>query len=54
VQCRTFPFWRDFVEDGKWTADVRDLCEGVGRGPSWSRDEAERLMIEMEGSDSDS
>ena len=53
AQCRTFPFWRDFVEDGTWTPEARELCEGVGRGRSYSRDEAERLMIQMEESDRD-
>ncbi len=51
AQCRTFPFWRDLVEDGKWTAEAREICEGTGRGRLYSRDEAERLMIEMEDSD---
>ncbi len=51
TQCRTFPFWRDFVEKGEWTPEVRQICEGIGRGRRYSRDEAERLMIEMEESD---
>ncbi len=51
AQCRTFPFWRDLVEDGEWTAEVREICEGVGRGRLYSRDEAQLLMIEMEESD---
>lgn len=51
AQCRTFPFWRDFVEDGEWTAEVREICEGIGRGRLYSRDEAQLLMIEMEESD---
>ena len=51
TQCRTFPFWRDFVEKGEWTPEVRQICEGIGRGRLYSREEAERLMIEMEESD---
>ncbi len=53
TQCRTFPFWRDFVEAGEWTDEVREICEGIGRGRLYSRDEAERLMIAMEESDAE-
>ena len=51
TQCRTFPFWRDFVEGGEWTEEVRAICEGIGRGRTYSHGEAERLMIAMEESD---
>jgi Fe-S-cluster containining protein len=51
TQCRTFPFWRDFVEQGKWTDEVREICEGIGRGRVYTHGEAERLMIQMEESD---
>lgn len=51
IQCRTFPFWRGFVEDGKWTADVAEICEGVGRGREYPADEVERLMVAMEESE---
>ena len=52
TQCRTFPFWRNFVRDGEWTAEVRELCEGVGQGRSHSEDEAEAHMRAMDESDS--
>jgi len=51
VQCRTFPFWKDLVEDGEWTQEARDLCEGVGRGKLYPIEDAHRLMREMELSD---
>lgn len=53
TQCRTFPFWRDFVRAGKWTDEVREACEGIGRGREYSRVETERLMVAMEESDLD-
>ncbi|MFQ5513025.1 MAG: YkgJ family cysteine cluster protein [Myxococcota bacterium] len=52
IQCRTFPFWRDFVRDGQWTQEVRDLCEGIGRGPVHREEEVEACMVEMEQSES--
>ncbi len=51
TQCRTFPFWREFVVDGRWTERVAAMCEGIGRGPSHSSEEAERQMLEQEVSD---
>ena len=53
VQCRTFPFWRELVKDGQWTAEARSLCEGVGRGRLYSIEEAEVLMHVFEESDED-
>jgi hypothetical protein len=47
VQCRTFPFWPEFVKNGRWTAEPRELCEGVGSGRSYSRAEAEVRMAEF-------
>ncbi len=54
IQCRTFPFWREFVVDGEWSNEVRSLCEGIGRGRVHSSEEAEIQMLEMERSDKDS
>ena len=51
TQCRTFPFWRDFVKDGKWTDKVREMCEGVGQGRLYTIEEAESRMHDMETSD---
>ena len=51
TQCRTFPFWRDFVRDGAWTDEVRSLCEGIGRGRLYTIEEAEELMLVQEASD---
>lgn len=53
TQCRTFPFWRDNVRDGRWTADVRRHCEGIGRGRLYTIEEAEVRMVEMEESEED-
>ena len=51
IQCRTFPFWRELVDDGEWTREARRTCEGVGRGRLYSIVEAESRMAEMELSD---
>ncbi len=51
IQCRTFPFWREFVAGGEWSSEVRSMCEGIGRGRLHSLEEAEVQMREMESSD---
>ncbi len=51
TQCRTFPFWRDLIADGKWTDEARALCEGVGRGPAHRLTDVEARMLEMELAD---
>ena len=51
IQCRTFPFWRDLVQDGQWTEEVKRLCEGIGRGRVYDPEEIEVNMVEMELSD---
>lgn len=48
AQCRTFPFWRDFVATDGWTGEVRELCEGIGRGPRWSLELVQAAIQEME------
>ena len=47
VQCRTFPFWVDMVDERGWTAEAEALCEGVGRGPVQPVREVEVAMQEM-------
>jgi len=51
TQCRTFPFWRDLVESGRWTEAARKLCEGVGRGGAHPPEAVEARMLEMELAD---
>jgi hypothetical protein len=48
IQCQTFPFWRQFVQDGKWTAEVRGMCEGIGEGEQWSVEYVTSKMAQME------
>jgi Fe-S-cluster containining protein len=50
IQCRTFPFWGELIEGGRWTAEARSLCEGVGRGQLHSIEEIERNIEEMAAS----
>jgi len=47
-QCRTFPFWRDLVEDDAWTEEAARICEGVGRGRLYGAEEVLARMLEHE------
>jgi Fe-S-cluster containining protein len=33
TQCRTFPFWPEFVEDRKQWKGLSRFCPGIGKGP---------------------
>ena len=46
-QCRTFPFWRENMSQQVWQGSVKRECEGIGRGPVWTREEIE-LRLEDE------
>lgn len=32
TQCSTFPFWPEMIRRGRWTAEAKRICEGVGEG----------------------
>jgi Fe-S-cluster containining protein len=53
VQCSTFPFWRSLIEGGRWTKEAGRICEGVGRGPLHTIDEAEERMVAFEEAEED-
>jgi hypothetical protein len=53
AQCRTFPFWRNAICDGDWTPEVREMCEGIGRGPGHTLEYAQARMLEMDESPED-
>ncbi len=46
-QCRTFPVWPELIARGRWTAEARRLCEGVGTGPRFSRAEVVARLAEV-------
>jgi uncharacterized protein len=51
VQCRTFPFWGDMIDERGWTHEAHTLCEGVGRGPLQPADLVEASIQEMKDAD---
>ncbi len=51
TQCRTYPFWRSLITDGRWHEEARRYCEGVGRGRAYTPEEAESLMVAQEHAD---
>ncbi len=53
TQCRTFPFWPELLRAGRWTAEARRICEGVGQGREVPADEvAERLETQRRADES--
>jgi Fe-S-cluster containining protein len=51
AQCRTFPFWRNFVTPGGWTDEVRELCEGIDRGAYYEPEYVDAAIAEMDAWD---
>jgi len=51
VQCRTFPFWEEMVDEHGWTEAAKSCCEGLGRGRVWPRAEVEASMRAIRESD---
>jgi len=51
VQCRTFPFWDEMVDEHGWTESARTLCEGLDRGTVHRREDVEAAMRAMRESD---
>lgn len=51
TQCRTFPFWPELLRAGRWTAEARRICEGVGKGREFSADEAAARLAEQRRAD---
>ena len=43
TQCRTYPFWPEFVDSElAWRAEAA-RCEGIGRGRTYSEEEVQAL-----------
>lgn len=46
TQCRTFPFWPEMIAGREWTAEAREMCEGVGKGRVHPPEEVEARLRE--------
>ena len=45
IQCRTYPFWPEYVGDKDAWLDEAQECEGIGRGRAYSAEEVEALLV---------
>ena len=48
VQCRTFPFWHEYIRSPKAWARGAKRCPGCNQGRLYAADEIERLARETE------
>lgn len=46
TQCRTWPFWPEVMNPKAWKGEVASFCPGVGKGPLFSKEEIEKVMLE--------
>ena len=44
VQCATWPFWQENMEERVWREEVAPFCAGVGRGALYSAEKIEALV----------
>lgn len=51
VQCRTFPFWPEIVGPKGWSDEVKEMCEGIGRGDVVPADTVAEALHEMRVAD---
>jgi uncharacterized protein len=35
LQCRSWPFWPEHLEEGAFEREVASFCPGVGKGRTW-------------------
>jgi Fe-S-cluster containining protein len=42
-QCRTFPFWKDWLGSRREWEELTEECPGVGRGPLYTVDEIREI-----------
>jgi Fe-S-cluster containining protein len=48
VQCRTFPFWREYVRSARSWRRAGRRCPGVGRGRLFSAEEIQQRVRETD------
>lgn len=47
TQCRTFPFWPEYIRTlGTWRG-LKKMCPGIGVGRHYSKDEIEAIAAEI-------
>jgi uncharacterized protein len=47
VQCRTFPFWPEYMSNARSWKDIKKMCPGIGRGRSYPIEEILKIMVEV-------
>jgi Fe-S-cluster containining protein len=48
VQCRTFPFWREYIRSPKGWAAAARRCPGIDQGPLHSAADIRRMADETD------
>ena len=46
LQCRTWPFWPEFIDGGELSKEKLSFCKGVGRGEPIPWEQVEAIMRE--------
>jgi uncharacterized protein len=43
MQCRTWPFWTENMEEAVWFGPVTDCCPGIGQGRLYTKEEIQDI-----------
>ncbi|MBN1232387.1 MAG: YkgJ family cysteine cluster protein [Candidatus Coatesbacteria bacterium] len=47
LQCRSFPFWPEFMKEENGIKKLLELCPGFGKGKLYSKEEIEAIITEV-------
>ena len=48
TQCRTWPFWKENLDELRWKGDLRAVCPGLDKGRRYTRLEIEQRALHTE------
>ena len=47
-QCRTWPFWKENLDELRWKGDLRAVCPGLDKGRRYTKLEIEQRALHTE------
>jgi len=47
VQCATWPFWPENLDEKVWREEIAPFCPGVGQGKLWSQADIEEAVARL-------
>jgi uncharacterized protein len=48
IQCNSWPFWKDNLDQDTWEKEVKPFCPGIDQGRLYTADEIDKIVTESE------